>query len=243
MMRSCYVTASAVATMVNLAAAVSAAFVVPGSYTNPMWNPPTAPVMLETSPGSGIFSHYVTGLNNGAIEEFKILEDTDNNPMWGDSEITPNNVRLYGDADGDATITYALGSGVWVDSDGIPLQVVGNFMIAAGGAADWNPSDPAFAMTSRGDGLYTFDATIAAPNTYEFKATDGSGWDHQVGTDGFRRNATTLFFSTTQANENVRFFVDIPGRLLGVVSVPEPSAALLMGFVASAIAATRRVRS
>lgn len=242
MMRSRYITACAVAAMSYAAATASAAFYVPGSYTNPTWDPPTAPVMVETSPGSGIFVHHVTGLNNGAIEEFKIIEDTDNNPMWGDSEITPHNVRLYGDADGAATITYALGSGVWVDTDGIPLQVVGNFMVAAGGAADWNPSDPTFAMTSRGGGLYTFDATIAAPNTYEFKATDGSGWDHQVGTDGFRRDATTLFFSTTQVNENVQFFVDIPGRQIGVVSIPEPSAALLLGFVMPAIAATRRVR-
>jgi hypothetical protein len=225
------------------AATATAAFVVPGSYTTPMWDPPTAPTMLETSAGSGIFNHYVTGLNNGVIEEFKILEDTDNNPVWGDAEITPDNVRLYGDADGDATITYVPGSGVWVDSDGIPLQVVGNFMVAAGGVGDWNPTDPAFAMTSQGGGLYTFEATIATPSTYEFKATDGSGWDHQVGTDGFRRNASTFFFSTTQINENVRFFVDIAGREIGVVSIPEPCAISLLGFVIPGLAATRRVRS
>ena len=152
MMRLRYVMAAMVATMIATGASAFAAFYVPGSYTNPMWNPPTSPVMIESSLGSGIFSHVVTGLNNGAIEEFKIIEDADNTPSWGDSEITPDNVRLYGDADGSSTNTYDSGTGVWVDSDGIPLQVVGNFMIAAAGTANWNPSDPAFAMTSRGGG-------------------------------------------------------------------------------------------
>jgi hypothetical protein len=97
-------------------------------------------------------------------------------------------------------------------------------------------------MTSQGAGLYTFDATITTPGSYQFKATDGTGWNYQVGPDGFGSNASTFAFSTTSPNEAITMFIDVANGRVGVMTIPEPSAVLLVSFVVSAAAATRRVR-
>ena len=231
-----------------------ASLVVVGTLQTEQGNPsdwdPTNSTLVMTDNGGGLFSYTANNLTNGAFYEFKVLNDQGTPPAdWSDPQVVNVNTMAYGGSGGSALINVNTnltnGSGgavTWVNSDGIPLQVVGNFMVAAGGAGDWNPSNPAFDMTSQGSGLYTFNAMISTPGTYEFKATDGTGWNYQIGTDGFGSNAATFAFSTTLPNEAIQMWVDVANGQLGVVSVPEPSAALLLGCVASVIAATRRVR-
>jgi hypothetical protein len=232
-----------------------AALVVAGSLQSEQggqgdWDPPNS-TLIMTDNGGGLFSVTVNNLINGALYEYKVLDDGGTSPAnWGDPEVVNVDTMAYGDADGSVSITVNTnltngngGKVTWVNSDAIPLQVVGSFQVAAGGASDWNPSDPAFAMTSQGGGYYTFASTIATPGNYEFKATDGAGWWRQVGPDGFGTNAATFAFSTTSANEAVTFFVDTAGGSVGIETIPEPTALVLLGVAASAIAATRRVRS
>ena len=99
------------------------------------------------------------------------------------------------------------------------MEKIGDFMDEAGGSADWNPTDPAFVMTSRGNGRYTFTTTISTPGTYQFKATNGAGWDYQVGTDGASADAATYRFTTTRTGEKVEMSIDLGTRKLAVKSL------------------------
>ena len=197
--------------------------------------------------GGGLYSITANNLADGNLFEFKVLDDEGTPPAnWGDPEVVNTNTMAYGDADGSVLIKVDTnqtngngGAVVWVDSDGAPLQVVGDFQDEAGGAGDWVPSDATFAMSSQGGGYYTYDAVISTPGTYQFKATDGTGWDRQVGPDGFGSNAGTHSFTTTSANESVTMFVDVANGAIGIV-VPEPTTVAMCGLVGLALAARRR---
>ncbi|MBN2162223.1 MAG: PEP-CTERM sorting domain-containing protein [Pontiellaceae bacterium] len=210
------------------------------------WDPDNG-TLLMTDLGSGIYSYTANSLLDGTQYLYKVLDDGGTPPaLWGDTEVVNANTMAYGDSDGSVLITVdttqANGSGgavTWVKSDGAPLQVVGSFMTAAGGASDWNPSDPSFAMTAEGDGYYSIDLVIGTAGSYEFKVTDGSGWDYQVGTDGFGNNAATYLFSTSGDNEAVTLFVDTDNRTIGVI--PEPATAGLIGLFGMGILVARRI--
>jgi hypothetical protein len=189
------------------------------------WSPTTSTLIM--SEAGGVYTQSLTNLTDTTpIYEFKVLDDEGTPPAdWGDPEIVPYNVRVYGGGSGDATITLdsntpnANGSPtLWVNSDTYVLQVVGSFQVAAGGAADWNPADSAFLLTSQGNGYYSYDAVIATPGTYEFKFSMGDGWDNQVGTDGFSNNAASASFTTTTADEAVTFFVDLANNSIGPIT-------------------------
>ena len=186
------------------------------------WDPTNSSLIMTEADGI----HTVTAHNlvNGVAYDFKVVDDGGSPPAaWGDHEITPYQLTVIGDPDGTVEITvdthvinnigeYA----TWINFDNAPLQVVGDFMDEAGGAADWNPADPTFDMTDQGNGYYTFDAVITTPGTYNFKTSFGNGWDDQVGTDGYNNNARTFTFQTTDADQAVTLFVNLAGRELGV---------------------------
>ena len=239
---------SAVLSTMFLASVASASLVVVGSLQDEQgdpidWDPPNSSLVMNDD-GGGFYSLTVPNLVDGTMYEFKVLDDEGSPPAnWGDPEIVNVNTMAYGDSDGsvdiwlDTNSTNGNGGGiVWVNQDNAPLQVVGDFMDEAGGAGDWNPSDATFAMTPQGSGYYTIDLTISTPGSYQFKATDGTGWDRQVGPDGLGSNAGVHMFSTTSADEAVTMYVDLAGRSIGIV--PEPSALLiavagLVGFAIS----------
>tara|TARA_R110002111_G_scaffold133649_1_gene199603 strand:+ start:59 stop:817 length:759 start_codon:yes stop_codon:yes gene_type:complete len=193
---------------------------------------------LIMSESGGIHTVVANNLLNGTPYDFKVVDDEGAPPVvWGDHEVTPNQLTVIGDADGSVTISVDTGVvnnigefATWIEFDDSPLQVVGDFMDEAGGAGDWNPADPAFLMTSQGAGYYTFDAVISTPGIYQFKATFGAGWDDQVGTEGFSNNAITKGFETTSANEAITMYVDLASRELGVNVVPEPVSLAVMGL-------------
>ncbi len=214
--------------VVILGKTVVPAFVVAGELQTEQGDPadwdPTNSSLIMAEAG-GIHSVTVNNLVNGVAYDFKVVNDQGSPPAeWGDPEITPNQLTVIGDADGSITITVDTNSinnlgeyATWINFDNAPLQVVGDFMTEAGGAADWDPYDDAFNMTDKGGGYYTFDAVISTPGIYQFKATFGNGWDDQVGTDGFNNDAITKGFEITEADQSVTLYVDLASRELGVL--------------------------
>ncbi|MEZ6190613.1 MAG: hypothetical protein R3C45_04900 [Phycisphaerales bacterium] len=216
--------------LLALATPTYATFVIAGEVQDEQGNPadwdPTNSTLLMSDLGGGIYTVSVPNLLDGTRYDFKIVDDEGTPPaVWGDPEITPNQLTLIGDADGtvqitvDTNITNAIGSpATWINFDNAPFQVVGDFMVAAGGFADWDPADPMFAMTDNGNGYYTYDAVISTPGVYNFKATFGDGWDDQIGVGGFNNNAGTYQFITSAANEPVTMFVDLANRQIGATA-------------------------
>ncbi len=201
------------------------------------WDVENSSIVMSES--GGVYTVTVSNLSDGVAYDFTIFNDAGSPPVSSsDPKITPVDITMYGDASGDATITVDTNvtnlqnnPSVWVDFDTAPLQVVGDFMDEAGGLADWDPADPAFAMTAEGDGYYTFDAVISTPGTYVFKTSFGAGWSDQVGTDGFSDNAQVFVFETTIADEAITMFVDLANRQLGLVSASIPGDLNGDGFV------------
>ena len=201
-------------------------FVITGSLQTEAGDPadwdPAASSLIMMRTGS-IYTIDISGLASGGAYDLRILSDRAAPPAsWSDPTVS-DLLRIIGDADGTITVSAddALtnnkgGPVIWIEQDAAPLQVVGDFMDEAGGASDWNPADPMFAMTPLGDGRYVYQTRISQPGTYNFKATYGSGWAHQVGTDGFSDNAVTAVFHTRTPNQPVRLFVDLRARSLFV---------------------------
>ena len=209
------------------------------------WNPAEGLIMADSAP---IYTYTANNLLDGTRYKYKVLDDLGAPPAeWGDPEIVNVDTMAYGDADGSVLITVDTslvngngGAVTWVNTDGAPLHVVGDFMDEAGGAGDWNPSDPSFAMTPQGAGYYTIDLVISTAGWYEFKGTDGTGWDFQVGTDGFGNNAGAHYFETTTANEALTLFIDLDNQAIGVVPEPTSLALIMIGSFAAVIG--RRLR-
>ena len=216
-----------------------AAYVVAGELQTEQGNPsdwdPTGSTLILSPIGGGLFSVSAHNLVQGQAYDFKVVDDQGAAPAeWGNPEITPNQLTVWGDADGSIEITVDtnvinnIGQfATWINGDNGPLQVVGDFMNEAGGAADWNPANPAFLMTPHGNGYYTYNAVISTPGIYQFKASFGMGWDDQVGTEGFNNNAITKGFDILAPNQAIVMYVDLANRQLGVIPVPEPSTLLL----------------
>lgn len=202
------------------------------------------------SDSGGVFTYTASGLSNGILYEFKVLDNEGTLPTnWGDPEIVPINTALWGDATGTSLITVntninnkAGNASVWITSNNAPLQAVGDFMNEAGGASDWNPKDSTFNMTPQGAGYYTYTANISTPGTYEFKANDGTGttgWEHQVGLGGVNNDAATINFTTTSNDQQVTLFVDLTNQSIGAI-VPEPTSTALLGLGGLALLMRRR---
>jgi hypothetical protein len=233
---------------------VQAAFVITGSLQTEQgdaldWDPPTSSLIMTESPAaSGIFVYTASNLTPaGSQFDFKILDDEGTGPAnWGDPELFGQNAWVLGDSDGSSTIrvdtNVLIGDGlaphykVGISNDAWTPQVVGDFMVQAGGAnGDWNPQDPAFDMTPGIGGLWSYSATIAAAGSYQIKVSDGAvGWSRQFGSDGFSNNAGNFSFTTTVPNEVINAtFTPATGDFV----IPEPSTILLglSGLLALAI--------
>ncbi len=183
------------------------------------WDP-TQSSLIFSRTGS-VYTLSAQNLQFGEAYDLNIVTDRGLPPVDLHDPILAGGLRAFGDADGSITLTADISltnnTGhpvVWIDTDTAPLQVVGNFMDEAGGAGDWDPANPAFAMTPLGQGRYVYEATIRTAGGYVFKTSFGDGWSHQVGTDGFNDNALPLAFNTTAQNQLVRLFVDLRAQQL-----------------------------
>ena len=234
---------------------------VPGNYQTAGgygsdWSPNNAPLMNDLT--GGLFDLSLTGLAASTRYNFKIVDDEGTPPpAWGDPEVpnngpgSPDNWFLT-DAGGAATImldrnTYS--DGFLPDTDRIVVSTdstefssffaVGDWMDEAGGAGDWNPADPMFAMTAQGGGLWSVDVTISAIGSYSYKATGGS-FDSQWGTNGRLNNSANWSFATTVANEPVTFLLDVSKGAISIAQIPEPSTLVLVGLALAGLACGRK---
>lgn len=217
--------------LVGMIAATNSAnadLVMTGSFQG--WDPTTGVVMTDN--GGGFFSTTLSGFTVGDQVALKILDDPENDGAnWGDGEWTPNNFWFIADADGIVTVEIDTNLGgvgiqaanVLSDSANWTPQLVGDFMDEAGGAGDWNASDPTFNMNSLGGAVWTRTLTISTAGTYEAKLTDGTGWDRQYGEDGYSNSASTIFFTTTSDNQEVTFDFDgFAPSFSALTAIPEP---------------------
>lgn len=220
--------------MAILTAEARAGLVIAGSFQG--WNPPSGIAMNDL--GGGVFEASLTGLSGDTNYEFKILDDQDFPPAnWGNPEWTASNNWFRSDGSGNASIRLNTNIGatgqnnmnVGITSGSWTPQVVGDFMVEAGGSGNWNPADATFNMSSLGNNEWTYSMTIANPGNYQIKITDGSGWDRQFGSDGFHNNPGTFSFVTTGANEFVLVHFNSLSPSFSIV--PEPSSLLTLATV------------
>jgi hypothetical protein len=218
-------------TLALIASDARAALVIAGSFQG--WNPPGGAVM--SSLGSGMFEANLSGLSSNTNYLFKILDDGGAPPAdWGDPEWTADNNWFRSDGSGNAAVRLNTNIGstgqnnmnVGITSGSWTPQVVGDFMVAAGGGGNWNPSDASFNMNSSGANQWQKTMTIATPGTFQIKITDGSGWDRQFGSDGFWGNPGTFSFTTFNPNEVV--VVNFNSLNPSFSVVPEPSSLMMV---------------
>jgi hypothetical protein len=184
---------------------------------------------VMTQIGSGIWQ---ANLSMGVgRHEFKITEGDWNWNMPGSG-----NSWLYTDASGNVTVTYDMNTYAdgWSASSGrIGVSVDPGTWTAVGDWQGWDNANPSTAMTSLGGGIYELQYVIASTGTYQYKAVDTGSWD-AIGSDARSVNASTLNFTTTDANQEVDFFVNALNGTIQAEVVPEPSTIALFS---SALAA------
>ncbi len=194
------------------------------------WDPPTAPGL--TDQGGGIYDIALSGLTGAVAGQrftFHVLDDEGAPPpTWDDPKVTPNeNSWFLTDGTGSATITVdtnTYSDGFFPETNRITVSTdatqvpgffaTGSWMDEAGGTGDWNNSDPMFQMTDQGSGLWSVDATIATPGTYEFKVTKGD-WEGQWGKDGRSVNPVNWAFDVVAADQDFTFLLDISKGAIG----------------------------
>lgn len=234
---------------------------VPGDFQDEIgagadWSLADAPLMNDL--GGGLWDISLSGLAADTRYQFKIVNAEPAPIAWGNGEVPDNgpgspNSWLQSDAAGEATInldrnSYADGFlpaadriVISTDSSFTNFFATGDWMDEAGGAGDWNPSDPAFELQDQGSGLYSLDVTVSTPGVYQYKATGGS-FDHQWGTNGRLTDAGNWQFETFSPGQSVTFLLDISKGAISLETVPEPATLCLLGFSGIGALASRRRR-
>lgn len=185
--------------------------------------------MVETPPGSGIWTTTFSGLGANERHEFKITDGT-----WDNSFPGPNS-WLFTDGAGEITISYD--TNVYADGwsptmERLGLSVdpgswnaVGDFLGALGGN-DWDNADPFGAMTPQGGGIHSLTVVLPEGN-WEWKAVVSGSWD-SISWDNRSIATGNWMFSTDAVNDTVIFSVNALAGTARVEVIPEPASALLL---------------
>jgi len=179
--------------------------------------------------GDGSHSVTIGGLNPGDRHEFKIAQND-----WA-SNWPPSNAKTIVNAAGAITLHFipgAIADGWNPGGDRVgysdPMQF-GWEIIGAFVGWDGNVDTAARQMASMGGGLYSVDYTIANPGSYEFKFRESGSWDISIGSD-FGNSSGNANVVTGNANEIIRFELDLPNGRWRTSVVPEPASAAILGL-------------
>jgi hypothetical protein len=174
------------------------------------WDPTSSP-MTETAPGSSVWELEFTGLTPDTRYEYKITNGLD----WAD----PNHQNLPGanswcftDANGTIKIFYDgnfYADGWFPERDRLPLPAYSDpgTWTAAGSFQGWNNADPATAMLPQGGGVYMYEGTGLAADTYEWKAVITGSWD-SISVDGRSIFTANMPFVINDPSDIFRLYVD-----------------------------------
>lgn len=204
--------------------------VIAGSFQG--WSPSTGTILNDI--GDGFFQATITGLNPGEFHEFKILETQELPADWGNPEWTATNNWFRADNSGSITIRLNTNVGstgennpnVGTSSTNWTPQLVGNFMVEAGGAEDWNPADSLFDMSLASGTQWTKTITVSTPGDYLLKLVTDGTFQRQFNLRGYADLfAEDFSFTTTQPNEQVIVTFDSfqPSLTIQTASLPTPT--------------------
>jgi len=181
--------------------------------------------MIETAPGSRIWTITFSGLTVNGRYEWKVTDGT-----WTHN-LPSANSWFYASAAGDITLTYDSNfySDGWsptrdrlgVSVDAGTWTAVGDFLSELGGA-DWNNADPHGAMAPQGGGIHKLEVTGLPAATYAWKAVKTGTWD-SISWDARSVNTANWQFTVGAATDTVAFWVDgLVGRAkVEVTAAPE----------------------
>jgi len=197
------------------------------------WNPGTAPQFTDLT--GEIYELPLTGLTDAVSltrYQSKILDDQGSPPAnWGDPEVGGGNANTWfvTDATGSVTVTVDRNTyddgflpatdRIFASTDATEFSsffATGNWEDVAGGSTNFSGNDPLFQMTDQGSGLWSVDATITTPGSYEFMATANGSFDFQWGTNGrIVDNVNKFQFITVAADQVVTFSLDVSKGAIG----------------------------
>ncbi len=174
------------------------------------WNEAANP-MVETAPGSGIWTATISGQAPNVRQEFKITDGT-----W-DSAYPGDNSWLFTDGSGEVTVTFTPNPAVdgWDPTANRLGTSTATDWTIAGDFQGWDNANPATAMTSLGGGIYEYSQAILA-GTYDWKAVRTSSWD-SISWDSRTANTQNMTL-VLAADADVNFYVD---EFTGTVGIGE----------------------
>ena len=194
----------------SLPAAAQAQRFIAGPFNG--WNPAGQAMVANAD---GTYSATVEGLDPNTRYEFKVTVGT-----W-DQSWPGANSWFISDAAGKIDINYdpTTQTDGWAPgANRINVSTDPGTWTAVGNWQGWSNGNPATAMTALGGGLYLYEATIAAPATNEFKATNTGTWD-ALGSDSITINAGTWSFTTTVADERRNLWANTSDGSIKVTQV------------------------
>jgi hypothetical protein len=194
-------------------------YYVAGSALTPAWTPGTPENQMTGGPAVYSLTQATTA---NSYHEFKIT-----GASWSDPNFPNDNVKIKGDANGTNTFYFYPGTIVdgwfplanrigYADPGNMTWEVAGDFT-----TPNWD-SDPNAQMVNQGNGLYTLTYIVPTAGTHQFKFRSTGAWDTAIGAD-FGNGPNNASVTTTQANQSVKFQLDLPnGRWLAGSPPPPP---------------------
>ena len=169
------------------------------------------------SQGGGLYSATISG-TPGTRFDFKVA-----NADWS-SAWPGGDARTLYNSTGSATIYYRAGSIAdgwnpaadrigYADPAQFGWDVMGSFNAWA---------SPVTSLTPVGGGVYSANYLVPTAGTYTFKFREAGSWDISIGAD-FGNSAGNAWVSTLNANDVVRFQLDLPNGRWSAAVIPEPT--------------------
>jgi pullulanase-type alpha-1,6-glucosidase len=194
---------------------------VAGSFQG--WNNESTPIYDDGSNGDLIAGDGVYSLDflipTAGRQEFKAVECGE----WGNA-FPSDNAWLVTAVD-NQIVKLTFDTNDYSADAGTPLRPTQNIVnvwgddppasyTVAGPWQGWSNDAVTTTMSYVGNGIYRLAYEFADAGSYEAKIVETGSWANQFGTDGRNKNAPTVPFSTSSANQTVIFLLDlVAGRM------------------------------